>query len=277
MLARFAAALAALALISCAQTPVPPTGSDASDDPDLERTLRWARYFVDAGLHGPLGLTREALDATSPASPAEIRRLRPVIASQKGAAEACLPVFNARTERGEPARAPGVAWAALTVSADGRPRDVVVRLDSSVPHPEAERCAAEAISRWSLPTGARGGRLWVPLTGRGPEEEPPKTEATDAFGGAFTRPRPAYPKCLPDLMGADPRIRWLVADVVVKFAVGSDGTASRIRIVSPEDLPLQAAAAIAGAVASCEYVPGTDREGKPVKIWMVLPLRFRSG
>jgi len=30
------------------------------------------------------------------------------------------------------------------------------------------------------------------------------------------------------------------------------------------------------AVYSCEFDPGTDREGRPVKLWVVQPVRFRG-
>jgi protein TonB len=35
--------------------------------------------------------------------------------------------------------------------------------------------------------------------------------------------------------------------------------------------------AIWQAVQACRWVPGADAQGKPVSIWVILPIRFTAG
>ena len=37
------------------------------------------------------------------------------------------------------------------------------------------------------------------------------------------------------------------------------------------------ASSIWQAIQGCRWVPGADAQGKPVSIWVILPVRFTSG
>lgn len=61
--------------------------------------------------------------------------------------------------------------------------------------------------------------------------------------------------------------------VVVKFAVGRDGTPGRFSVEGGE-VPDRLAAAIRQAVEGCRWIAGADPAGQPTSIWVVMPLRF---
>ncbi|BDG01228.1 energy transducer TonB [Anaeromyxobacter oryzae] len=62
---------------------------------------------------------------------------------------------------------------------------------------------------------------------------------------------------------------------VVRFAVLPSGAVERIEVLG--DVPdVRIRNAIVQAVHSCRWIAGSDAQGRPVSIWVVLPIRFQS-
>jgi protein TonB len=61
--------------------------------------------------------------------------------------------------------------------------------------------------------------------------------------------------------------------VVMKFAVHADGRIGQFRLLTTIQYP-EIAHWLRRAVYSCEWEPGSDREGRPIALWVVLPVRF---
>lgn len=106
-----------------------------------------------------------------------------------------------------------------------------------------------------------------------PEPDVPAALSTRAMA-AYTKPRTKEPRCVersvrmtPEMLGGH------TGPVTVKFAVTRDGSIARFECMSLS-VPDPAAAEIERAVRSCEWIPGTDREGRPTGIWIILPMRF---
>ncbi len=68
---------------------------------------------------------------------------------------------------------------------------------------------------------------------------------------------------------------FAAGQVVVKFAVGRDGTVGLARLMTP--VPDQRIfEAIRQALESCRWRAGADAQGRPVTLWVILPLRFAA-
>jgi outer membrane biosynthesis protein TonB len=68
---------------------------------------------------------------------------------------------------------------------------------------------------------------------------------------------------------------YAAGQVVVKFAVARDGTVGLAQLMTP--VPDQRIfEAIRRALASCRWRPGSDAQGQPVTLWVILPLRFAA-
>jgi hypothetical protein len=250
----------------------------------IEELLLWARYYVDPELHQPLGLTREALAAHPPLPVSLQAGLRRAAQSQHGAARACLPVFVWSDPGKDPERSPAVAWAALSVDLDGRVSDVVVRMAGAARQEDAERCAREAVGRWSFPPRERVGRVWVQLFGEGAEvarrvEEPASgsVPSLPADRKLWSKPAMKDRRCVAQNASLPRHLLGGVSSVLVRFAIERDGRPTRFRALEPADAPIAALAAIEDAVRRCEWIPGADEHGQPVAIWVLLPLRFAVG
>ncbi len=61
--------------------------------------------------------------------------------------------------------------------------------------------------------------------------------------------------------------------VTVRFAVDKDGSVGRFRVEGqvPDS---RIGEAIWSAVRECRFVPGADDQGRPVRLWVVMPVRF---
>lgn len=62
--------------------------------------------------------------------------------------------------------------------------------------------------------------------------------------------------------------------VVAKFAVRPDGRITDFSLLSPA--PADVAQAVETAVRACAWVPGSDADGRPVTIWVIVPIRFQD-
>ena len=93
----------------------------------------------------------------------------------------------------------------------------------------------------------------------------------------YRKPSMAEPGCV----GRNVRIPrelagFVSGPIVVRFAVSKDGQPSRFEATTP--VPDQRiATAIWQAVQSCRWVPGSDPQGRPTSIWVVMPVRLTAG
>ena len=61
--------------------------------------------------------------------------------------------------------------------------------------------------------------------------------------------------------------------ITVKFAVNRDGTASHFQSMTA-GLPDRVTSGIWAAIQNCKWIPGADAQGRPISIWVIMPLRF---
>ncbi len=72
----------------------------------------------------------------------------------------------------------------------------------------------------------------------------------------------------------------LPASVTMRFAVARDGTADLVQVLPGPDaargerINPRLADALRSAVRGCRFVPGADDLGKPVRLWVVMQVRF---
>jgi protein TonB len=92
--------------------------------------------------------------------------------------------------------------------------------------------------------------------------------------GGFTKPRLAEPGCVQASLRLPRDAAGLAGETAtIRFAVGPDGVPSRFQLVAGPADP-RVGAAIWSAVQRCEFLPGTDGQGRPALLWLVMPLRF---
>lgn len=103
----------------------------------------------------------------------------------------------------------------------------------------------------------------------GAEEEAP-AYARDGF----RPPQPETPRCVENGIRI-PRDLGdrLPSTVTLRFAVGRDGRADMIQVLG-QVADGRIAEALRVAVAGCRFVPGADEQGRPTRLWVVMPLRF---
>jgi TonB family protein len=112
-----------------------------------------------------------------------------------------------------------------------------------------------------------------------PTQAPPTASAPLAIGRDSAREgaqkaRPATPGCVI----ASLRLPRDIADVggesaSVKFAVDETGQVSQFSyLAGPADSRLSNA--IWAAVQRCQWVPGTNAQGRPITLWVTMPIKF---
>lgn len=246
---------------------------------DVRRALEFAGFFVPMHERSQLGLTPEALERDPPAPWPEVKRIRPLFDARAPWVATCLPVYLVGKEEEEEE---GRATVSLVLGADGRAAGVLVALDLPPGASDAPAdCIREAVARWEFPRPAMGGRVWFVLVGNGAVQRIPAPKPPDAPSymlAGFRAPRQKDPGCLHREIQLPGYLQGLTtpSPIVVKFAVRADGWASRFKVMTKPPLP-EIAAYLRRAVYSCEWEPGTDREGKPAAIWVILPVRFAGG
>jgi protein TonB len=106
----------------------------------------------------------------------------------------------------------------------------------------------------------------------------PQIEDAPAFATTgYVKPRQETPNCVQQSVRVPPQLQGFISGpITVKFAVRKDGSPSQFQVMST--LPdKRIGDLIWSAVQSCRWVPGTDPQGHPTSIWVILPLRFTSG
>jgi protein TonB len=106
----------------------------------------------------------------------------------------------------------------------------------------------------------------------------PSIEDAPAFASAgYRKPAMAEPGCVGRAVRVPRELSGYVSGpITVKFAIGRDGQPSRFEALTALPDP-RIGNAIWQAVQSCRWVPGSDPQGRPTSIWVVLPIRLTSG
>lgn len=101
-------------------------------------------------------------------------------------------------------------------------------------------------------------------------------EAPRYVSSGFRAPAEVRPGCVGSSVRLPHDLAGFAAgQVVVKFAVGRDGSVGLARLMTPVP-DARIFDAIRQALASCRWRPGSDAQGQPVTLWVVLPLRFAA-
>jgi protein TonB len=121
-------------------------------------------------------------------------------------------------------------------------------------------------------SGARG-TPGVAASGSGPGTgEPPAYPGT-----GFRRPAQARRFCVQDSLKIPSSLQGFASGpITVKFAIGPDGVPDSFEVMGPVP-DSHVAAAIWQAIQSCKWIAGSDAQGRPARLWIVMPIRFQPG
>jgi hypothetical protein len=97
----------------------------------------------------------------------------------------------------------------------------------------------------------------------------------------FRRPAPQTPRCIERNIRLTPDVaERLPSSVTMRFAVARDGTADLVQVLPGPDMRAtervdsQVAEMLRTAVRGCRFVPGADDAGRPLRLWVVMQVRF---
>jgi TonB family protein len=90
----------------------------------------------------------------------------------------------------------------------------------------------------------------------------------------FRRPQMTEPQCVQNAIRAPRDLADRVSGpVTIRFAVGPEGEVSLFQIMGDTPDP-RLPAILENAVRSCTFTPAADAQGKPIRMWMTMPIRF---
>jgi protein TonB len=93
----------------------------------------------------------------------------------------------------------------------------------------------------------------------------------------YRKPRMETPKCVENAVRIPRDLAGFISGpITVQFAIGRDASPSQFRVIT-NSVPDRISTAIWQAIQECRWVAGADPQGRPVNIWVILPLRFTSG
>ncbi len=147
-----------------------------------------------------------------------------------------------------------------------QPKDVPAELKPPDPNekPEEEDVGSDE--------GVEGGVVGGVVGGT-----PSVEEAPQYMMAGFRKPVEAQPGCVKSSMRVPPSLQGFISGpITVKFAVQRDGSIGQVQIMS--QVPdARIGDVIRQGLASCRWVPGADAQGRPVSIWVIMPIRFAGG
>jgi TonB family protein len=175
----------------------------------------------------------------------------------------------------------GTATVSLVVGSDGVPRDVrlVASSDSAFDAPTLEAVALLRFSPAQMDGRAVAVRLELPV-GWETRTVAPQPDSTGAYelGQVHVQPRPtnvrALRAALARLYPAHLRSPAIQAVVYVRFRAAPDGTVTHAHITESSDARFNEATIAAAQVL--RYTPARI-DGRPVAVWLELPIRWSMG
>jgi protein TonB len=92
----------------------------------------------------------------------------------------------------------------------------------------------------------------------------------------FLAPRERSKGCVSQSVRLPPELRGYVKSVIAKFGVKPNGQPYAFSLLGeiPQEIRSRMESAVWQAVASCDWAAGADAQGKPIAIYVMLPLRF---
>ena len=97
------------------------------------------------------------------------------------------------------------------------------------------------------------------------------------MSGGWKGPEPAERNCVQEGVRVPASLRGFVSGTFsVKFAVAPDGKPGQLHVLGkvPDD---RVGGIVWRAIQGCRWTPGTDLQGRPTKVWIVMPVRFERG
>jgi periplasmic protein TonB len=120
--------------------------------------------------------------------------------------------------------------------------------------------------------GVVGGVVGAGSSSRGGFEEAPQY-----MTAGFRKPQEVQPGCVKSSMRVPPSLAGFISGpITVKFAVRRDGSIGQVQIMSQVNDP-RVAEVIRQGLSACQWTPGADAQGRPVSIWVIMPIRFAGG
>jgi len=102
-------------------------------------------------------------------------------------------------------------------------------------------------------------------------------EAPQYMTAGFRKPQEVQPGCVKNSMRVPPSLAGFISGpITVKFAVRRDGSIGQVMIMSQVADP-RITEVIRQGLSSCQWTSGADAQGRPVSIWVIMPIRFASG
>jgi protein TonB len=151
-----------------------------------------------------------------------------------------------------------------------QPKDVPAELKPPDPNekvPEEDTGSDEGVEG-----GVVGGVVGAQAQRGGGVEEAPQY-----MTAGFRKPQEAQPGCVRNSMRVPPALAGFISGpITVKFAVRRDGSIGPVQIMTQVPDP-RITEVIRKGLAECPWIPGADAQGKPVSIWVIMPIRFAGG
>lgn len=184
-----------------------------------------------------------------------------------------------------PARSPATARAERPQGARDLPVEQAPA--EAVPPPARQSAAAaapppekgsELVATTAAPVIVEPAPAPVALAPTAPAPVAP-AEAAPAPGPTYVAdkfqfPRPASRTCIAEKLRLPAQLDDNAPEVVtVRIAVGATGVPTQVQVLG-SGLDPMIADAIRRAALACEWIPGTDAQGKPALFWAVQPIRL---
>jgi periplasmic protein TonB len=120
--------------------------------------------------------------------------------------------------------------------------------------------------------GVEGGVIGGVVGGQ--VSKPGQYEEVQYFKEGFRRPEMADKNCFRDNFRIPPALSGFVTSVTVKFAVYPTGAVGAFQVLG--SVPDQRIAdAIRNTISNCTWKPGADAQGRPIPIYVILPVRLQ--
>lgn len=102
-------------------------------------------------------------------------------------------------------------------------------------------------------------------------------EAPQYMQAGFRKPVEAQPGCIRDSIRVPASLQGFISGpITVKIGIRPDGTVQALQIMTPvPDKRIEDA--IRNAAGACRWIPGADAQGRPIRIWVIMPIRFTGG
>jgi protein TonB len=93
----------------------------------------------------------------------------------------------------------------------------------------------------------------------------------------YRSPQEAQPGCVRGSVRVPAsQARFISGPITIKFAVRRDGSVGQVQFLTQVPDP-RISEVIRQGISACRWIPGADEQGRPVAIWVSIPIRFSGG